>query len=98
MAEDKKLPKREELGESPEPRMENFPPPPLSPKQGPLGAPPGEPKPDSADAAGDNDTEDLAENTDDATMRFREQDPVAPKAEPPNPRRRVEESKPENPT
>ncbi len=101
MAEDKELPKREDLGESPESRMENFPPPAPSPKQGPLGAPPGDPKPDSADASGDNDTEELAENTDDATIRFREQDPGAPlepKATPPDPRRRAEESKPENPS
>jgi hypothetical protein len=101
MADHKALPKREDLGDSPESRMENFPPPPPSPKQGPLGAPPGEPKPDSADAAGDNDTEELAENMDDATIRFREQElaaPAAPRAEPPDPRRRAEESKPEKPT
>jgi hypothetical protein len=97
MAEDKIFPKREELGESPESRMENFPPPPPAPKQGPLGAPPGEPKPDSADAAGDNDTEELAENMDDATIRFRELDADAPKAERPDPRRRTDESKLEKP-
>jgi hypothetical protein len=100
MAENRGLPKAEDLGEGPERRMENFPPPPPPGKEGPLGPPPGVPKLPSADAAGDNDTDELAENMDDATVRFREQDPAVPekpRKEPPDPRRRVEESKPENP-
>jgi hypothetical protein len=99
MAKDRDLPKAEDLGEGPERRMVNFPSPPPS-QEGPMGPPPGPPKPPSADAVGDNDTDELAENMDDATLRFREQDPAVPekpRQEPPDPRRRLQESKPENP-
>jgi hypothetical protein len=73
MPEDRELPSPDDLGEGPERRMQNFPPPPPS-KEGPLGEPPGPAKPPSADAVGDNDTDELAENMDDATVRLRERD------------------------
>ncbi len=94
MREDTNLPRPENLGSGPERRMENF------PRQAPdqdglLGGAPGPCKPPSADAVGDDDTVDLAENTDGETIRVREKDTESmPAAKPPEPRDRAERSNP----
>jgi len=85
--DDRELPKADDLGEGPETRMENYPAKSPPPKDGPTGGSPGFPKPKEADAVGDNDTEELAEEMDGEDLRRREQ----------NHQRRIDESKPPNP-
>jgi hypothetical protein len=85
--DDRDLPKADDLGEGPESRMENYPPKPSPPQEGPTGGSPGVPKPKEADAVGDNDTEELVEEMDGEDLRRREQ----------NGQRRSDESKPQNP-
>lgn len=72
MPDDKDLPKPEDLGEGPERRMQNFPPKPHI-HEGLIGGSPGTPKPDDADAVGDDDTEELVEDTDEQAVQEREE-------------------------
>jgi hypothetical protein len=101
--DDKGLPKADDLGEGPETRMVNFPPKPEPPQEGPTGGSPGVPKPREADAVGDNDTEELVEEMDDEDLRLREENTqrdnvqVEKKDSAADPRRRIDESKPDNP-
>jgi hypothetical protein len=91
--DDRDLPRADDLGEGPETRMENYPPkaPPL--QEGPTGGAPGVPKPKEADAVGDNDTEELAEEMDAEDLQSREEK----KDVLPDPRRRLDKAKPDNP-
>lgn len=52
--------------------MQNFPPK-IDQQEGLIGGAPGAPKPKSADAVGDGDTEELVEEMDDEDLRAREQ-------------------------
>jgi hypothetical protein len=92
------LVKPENLGEGPESRMQNFPKKKAQKNDALIGGNPGEPKPASADASGEGDADELAENMDDATVRLREEDAqrdspdVEHKNTAPDPRRRAKES------
>jgi hypothetical protein len=96
--DDRDLPKPDDLGEGPETRMENYPPKAPPPQEGPTGGAPGVPKPKDADAIGDNDTEELAEEMDAEDIRRREENLQGEKKDAvPDPRRRIDESKSDNP-
>jgi hypothetical protein len=86
MIDDKDFPAPDDLGEGPERRMEKFPKPPPG-QEGLTGGAPGIPKPKSADAVGDDDTEELVEEMDDEDLREREQNAQQDNA-------RVEKKKP----
>jgi len=61
-----------ELGEGPESRMRNYPRKKPTKSEVMTGTPPGAAKPATADAIGEGDADELAENADDATIRLRE--------------------------
>lgn len=71
MSDDKDFPNPDDLGDGPERRMQKFPKPPPG-HEGLTGGAPGIPKPKSADAVGDDDTEELVEEMDDDDLRERE--------------------------
>lgn len=71
---DKDMGKPDDLDESPEARMENFPKRKASMNETGTGGPPGKPRPASADATGEGDADDLAENTDSATFHIRQEE------------------------
>ena len=81
------------LGEGPESRMVNFPK--KKPEKNDLvtGGNPGKPQPASADASGEGDADELAEQMDDSTVRQREEDASRDHPGPPNPRQRAKESR-----
>ena len=85
--------KPENLGEGPESRMANFPKKKAEKNDLVTGGNPGTPKPASADASGEGDADELAENTDDATVRLREEDAQRDHPGPPDPRKRAKESR-----
>ncbi|SRR5579859_3328217 len=91
--------KPEALGEGPETRMQNFPRKKAARNEAITGGSPGTPKPPSADAEGEGDADELAENMDDATLRLREQEAqrtaaeVQQKKTTPDPRQRAKESR-----
>jgi len=102
--DDRDLPKADDLGEGPETRMENYPPKAPPPQEGPIGGSPGAPKPKEADAIGDNDTEELVEEMDAEDLEQREENTrrdniqgEKKKNTLPDPRRRIDETKPDNP-